>query len=299
MADEDDKRVEEQRRASDRLIDRQGLRPAREAFERGTEQLGRQLRQSFRGRGRLAAGATGMGEVLVRSQALITRVYRQLGETVASSSGGTVTEALRQLARYLGWVRGPSTILEDPVTHARIAQMRGQEAARLAVRTFGGLASGAGMRVRLALLRSDLAGLRINDAIYLAQETVEDDWWRVERIVKTETSRAFNAARTDGIAALQAELTGVMKRWTERVSDTGRPLDRKVGKDSLVLHGQVTPPGGRFVMPADPRAPAKMIGRSWAQPPNRPNDRAVLIPWSEGWGQSAWILREGTRVPLR
>jgi hypothetical protein len=48
------------------------------------------------------------------------------------------------------------------------------------------------------------------------------------------------------------------------------------------------------VMPSDPRVSAKLWGKTFDFPPNRPNDRASLDPWRPGWGIPAWVW-DGTQ----
>jgi hypothetical protein len=107
-----------------------------------------------------------------------------------------------------------------------------------------------------------------------------------------------------------------MRRWTEYVDDaTGRPLDARVANDSLVLHGQVCfqPEGatfegrstflvggtGGFTMPPDGRVNAKLWGKRYAHPPNRPNDRSRLVPWKPTWGVPAYMVVGGQRMDVR
>jgi hypothetical protein len=87
-----------------------------------------------------------------------------------------------------------------------------------------------------------------------------------------------------------------MNRWSEHVDDqTGAALDDRVAEDSLVLHGQVVAVGANFVMPPDPRVSPKLWNQTYAQPPNRPNDRSVLLPWRPRWGGYAWSFTAGQR----
>jgi len=149
---------------------------------------------------------------------------------------------------------------------------------------------------RLRDLPSDAT---VSEAITAVGDEFDAQRWRVERTARTETSYAFNQAQANGVGLLQKEFPGLMQRWTEMVDDaTGMPLDAAVAWDSIAMHGQVTPPGGVFTMPSDPRVSAKMIGQQWNHPPNRPNDRAVLTPWHKGWGIPAWVW-QGRRITLR
>lgn len=121
----------------------------------------------------------------------------------------------------------------------------------------------------------------------------QEQWWRVERVVRTETSLAFNTAQHDGIVLLEQAHRGVMKRWTERVDDTTRaPLDNKVGADSIAMHGQVTTPTGVFTMPKANNVDGRRWGMTFDFPPNRPNDRAILTPWVASWGVPGWVYRD-------
>lgn len=133
-------------------------------------------------------------------------------------------------------------------------------------------------------------------AIDRVQPTIQGQWWQAERIVRTEYSYAFNATHADGIQAVSAEVDDLYQQWIEHVDDSGRPLDDRVGEDSIVLHGQVVKAGGMFVMPPDPRVSKTMWNKRFAHPPNRPNDRAVLTAWRPGWGGLAWEWVAGRRV---
>ena len=141
-------------------------------------------------------------------------------------------------------------------------------------------------------------GRELLDRVGLAADR---SWSAAERIVRTETAYAFNASADAAIADLARRAKrAVYKRWTERVNDTtGAPLDARVAVDSIVLHGQVAEPDGVFEMPRDARVDARLWGRRFAFPPNRPHDRAVLLPWMPGWVGGGWRLRGGRRSAIR
>ena len=123
--------------------------------------------------------------------------------------------------------------------------------------------------------------------------------WEVERIARTEASRFYNAEMRDSLVALANTVPGLQMRWTEHVSDlTGLPTDHKTAPDSVVLHGQIPTSDGLFHMPSVPGAGA-WAGDAWSCPPNRPNDRAVLTPWMQGWDVPAWQYRDGKKFHLR
>jgi hypothetical protein len=126
------------------------------------------------------------------------------------------------------------------------------------------------------------------------------EWWRAERIVRTEQSWAYNATAMDGVADATKTFPDMMMRWCELVADvTLAPYDKRVGDDSIAMHGQLAKAGSMFQMPSVAPAGLKispsLLGKSWANPPNRPNDRSVIQPWRPGWGW-AWEYIGGVKV---
>ncbi len=161
--------------------------------------------------------------------------------------------------------------------------------------TSAATAAAANARLRDTLTQQvvGVAALTPEQAAETARAAMQGELWRARRLVVTETAFTHNAAQAGALTALATEpdLRSLRMRWTELVDDlTGRPLDRRVGDDSLELHGQLAPPGGRFIMPPDvTRKVGRLAGRSWMHPPNRPHDRAVLTPWLPGMGQPGWV----------
>lgn len=159
-------------------------------------------------------------------------------------------------------------------------------------------------KIEQAVAMSLLKGEAGYSVVNKVADVMGGEWWRAERIVRTETANVFNASHADAIADSAREFHDLMMRWTEYVTDvTLQPMDERVGDDSIALHGQLARPGGMFYMPPfPPRAGLKISpslrGGSWSHPPNRPNDRSVLQPWRPGWGWG-WELVGGQRVERR
>lgn len=136
-------------------------------------------------------------------------------------------------------------------------------------------------------------------------DLMDTETWQVERVVRTEGMFAAAVTRLDGMAEAAREIDDLMMQWTEYTGEDGEPLDDRVGVDSLAMAGQLAPPGGVFTMPPSSLRPdAKgnydvsdsLVGQSWATPPNRPNDRATIIPWRRSWGIPGWIWDGSKRV---
>lgn len=291
--------VANHRKAMDRVIDRQGVRGLRKAFDVGIGGLTRALVRSFKGRGRdVVTGAT-IGELSRLTTEGVAHLFTNVASTLAMQTGDVVVESARRVARFVGLMQGKPSRLDDPRQAEMVARLRMGELTRLRQRSMGmvGADSAAVVRARMAMLK--VGTDTVNTAISDAMEVTDSQFWQVERVARTETSRAYNTVQNDGITALAQEIPGLGKRWTELVSDlTGVPLDSRVATDSLVLHGQIAPPGGLFTIPADIMAPVKMVGMTWEFPPNRPNDRAVLTPWHKEWGIPGYVVRDGGFVDI-
>jgi hypothetical protein len=161
---------------------------------------------------------------------------------------------------------------------------------------------GVEMRALVERVARESASVGDKPHIMLAKidEAIHAHRWRVELSASYSAASAYNAAQDRSVRALHGTMPDIRKRWTERIDDaTGRPYDDKVAPDSFVLHGQVVAGDRLFEMPADSRAPHRMIGATWPHPPNRPNDRAVITPWRRGWGIPAYEIVNGRRRALR
>jgi hypothetical protein len=161
--------------------------------------------------------------------------------------------------------------------------------------------SGVIQKIESVLSQSLLTGETGHKVIDRVSSVVGGEWWRAERIARTEGAWAYNATQIDAISATAPAFPDIMTRWTELVTDvTLSKMDDRVGDDSCAMHGQLIRPGGLFGMPtinpANLKISESLLGKTWTNPPNRPNDRAVLQPWRPGWGWG-WVLVNGGRGP--
>ena len=160
------------------------------------------------------------------------------------------------------------------------------------------------------------SGLRRGTMVFTLdniEDILDSQFWKIERIARTEVASAYNLGMARGVSVGSKELGEIGLRWCEKVDDkTGKPLDNRVAEDSLVLHGQVAFIGydlpssartsaqlvGGFEMPRDERVRSDWWGRRYIRPPNRPYDRAVGQPWSSRWGVPAYRMVRGERIPM-
>lgn len=284
------------RSTADRVLERTFTHPMQRIWTSEAAKLTQHL-------GRALARATELTPVVLVHAARQLRgglmhTARTMGEALSKTTQATLSEGYRATADAVRYVQQMATPLDNLATHTRVLMLRQRELERLRRDSANGLAGDVHAVLIDRMQRVTMQGGTVTELVDQVGELAENQAWRVERLVRTETSYAYNLAQADAIEALshEHEYRGVMQRWTEKVIDGppfNRPMDNRVGRDSMQMHGQVARPGGAFSAPAEWRVPG-----SWTSPPNRPNDRAVLTPWLRSWGVPAWMWQAGRRIDL-
>lgn len=99
--------------------------------------------------------------------------------------------------------------------------------------------------------------------------------WELHRIVRTELHHVFNVARLKGMQELDDE------DFPDLMKTLMHPMDSRTGDDSKYaarLH---------LVAKVDEPFKYKWDGayREFMAPPDRPNDRAIMVPYRQEWGK--------------
>lgn len=292
----------------DRLLDRRGLAPMKRLYDEAAAGMDRRLRQTI---GRLPGSFTEHQQRLAlaqlkQGQALISkRLAGELGDLTLEAQ----KEALRGLSAGLTKLERVFTGAEitlpvdEAARFAGVIDQRRTSLLKMHSESMGRYGARVVTDMEGALSASLIMGETPNAAIDRIQEVMEGEWYQAERIVRTETAWAHNATTRDGLEDAAEELPDLRMQWNEQVDEAGNPLDDRVGLDSLAMHGQVADVDGEFTMPPKTRdgqaVSSGLVGESWAFPPNRPNDRAIVVPWRKEWGVPGWEFKGGRRVPIR
>lgn len=98
--------------------------------------------------------------------------------------------------------------------------------------------------------------------------------WKLHRIVRTEMHNIYNVGKLNGMRELKTTLPDMMKTLMH-------PMDQRTGADSkyaarLGLVAEVDEPF---------EYPWRGDERVFMAPPDRPNDRAILVPYRQEWGK--------------
>jgi len=289
------------RRRSDRLIDRTVMSPVRRSYDENIGRIVSGLGRLFKGTTRNIATSQTLAATLSFLRTAVPGLSQQVTDALFNANRGTTAEAIRSTSRFVSVVQQVASPIEDELTMARITFARREALKELQRRASEASAADLLSTLEKRIRRLPISDLKISEMLTEAGIALDDEWWRTERTVRTVTSSVYNAAQADAIAEIAQEpaFRKMKNRWTERIDDvTGQPFDDRVAPDSMVLHGQVTKPSGLFTMPPSPRVNVDMHGKSWSHPPNRPNDRAVLTPWMQGWKVPAWVWQGGSRITL-
>lgn len=102
--------------------------------------------------------------------------------------------------------------------------------------------------------------------------------WRLRRIVRTEMHNIYSVAKLQGMQNVEKEFVpGMMKTLYH-------PLDSRTADDSLYAMklNLVVPLDQPFEYTYRPKK-GKPIHRIFMQPPDRPNDRSIMIPYHPNW----------------
>ncbi len=100
-----------------------------------------------------------------------------------------------------------------------------------------------------------------------------DDEWKIHRIARTELHNIYNISKMDG-------LTKIKENYLPNLQKTLiHPMDARTGQDSIELAEQnpIVDIDKPFIQKYNSKVYRFMA------PPNRPNDRAILVPYRAVW----------------
>ena len=304
----------EHRERHARVTEGGNLRVMKKIYDQAQGELERKLRKLTRQDRSSTFTAHQKRALLAQVRVGQAQVGRQMAGHLGVMSKDAQVEALRGLEKDItrldmGFTGRP---LQLPIAEAsRFQKVVDGRSTSLLVQHETSMRNWGGDTVKAIedqMTMSIATGETVDEAVSRIAETADTEWWRAERIVRSETAWAFNAVAKDGIEDAAQELPDLMAQWTEFVDpETGAPLDDRVAVDSLAIAQQVTTAGGFFVMPARSLVPdhkgrtdvpEALVGKKINVPPSRPNGREVVSPFRKAWGVPGWLWRDERRVWL-
>jgi hypothetical protein len=294
------------RKTSDRILDRSAIIPMQKAYDFERDRTISQAKKSFRGQLNAETSSKHRAQLLKILESRASDITDKMRSILKATSREAVTEGMRHAQTYLSRFLGKPTLLDDPIAFAKIRRKIESILAKERDDLLNEFADTFNKDVRSRIVgRSNELDPQVKDLIEVIEVVIDESWWRVERMARTEVSTAYNLAIQYAIEAVSKDFNiKIWLRWCELIDEkTQLPLDAHVAGDSMILHGQVALPGALFTMPIvtgrdEEKEAARFEGQSWNGPPNRPNDRAVLSLWTPDTGLMAYVVRNGKRVFL-
>jgi hypothetical protein len=136
-------------------------------------------------------------------------------------------------------------------------------------------AYGEGLRSLFAseLTNAAIAELSTGQVVQRLGQVFMGEQWKLERLVRTEFHGLYNTGKIRGMEEL------VNTDMPDLKKTLFHPMDNRTGKDSIKLNRN------NPIVNVDEEFVENSTGkvRRYMAPPNRPNDRAILIPYRPGW----------------
>ncbi len=134
------------------------------------------------------------------------------------------------------------------------------------------------VRARLAygLMDSVVAQTSLSETMDKVGKTFLGEEWKLQQITRTELHGIYNIGKINAMKELWNEGKGDIP---DLMKTLFHPMDGRTGEDSKILNKN------NPIVPIDEPFVEFSTGKrlEYMAPPNRPNDRAILIPYRDSW----------------
>jgi phosphohistidine phosphatase SixA len=296
----------EHRARVDRIVARGNVAPVRKLYEAAIVEMQQKLAHLLVTGGGDTFSAHNLRTSIEQLRAGVAHMTVKVGASLALTTRETQVEGLRDVSTNIARLESvySGSYQQLPIEQAArfLGAIDRNQTSLLASHQSCLSRYGASLigQAEQALALSMATGATHFETLKRVEQVMKVNWWQAERIARTESAWAYNAAYADGLRIAAQDLPDIYQRWTEHIDDaTGRAYDNRVASDSRALHGQIARPDGHFVMPAASDVSAKVWGKTWTFPPNRPNDRSCLTAWRPHWTDvPAYMMQGGARVQV-
>lgn len=269
------------------VIELRGVRRMSGLYDDARDELELKLRRLVRAGKGDTFGATHLRLVLGQVRDSIHGFEGKLQEHMVQTGRIAATIAPRQVSHMIGAVESQLGRMTPVIQAAQVAVVRGVypgvaptllDRYRKQTKLYGPRALVA---IKDKLAQSMVQGEDVDEAVTRLVKSggiFDGERYRAERIVRTEMSWTFGVARQRSMEELKPVVPKLMKKLVAT-------RDSREGSDSKDLDGQTVPVDQPFIWVVKDKKgnPTGKIVR-YMQPPNRPNDREVVIPWVAAWG---------------
>lgn len=208
-------------------------------------------------------------------QALIQRVEPQLSFGFETLQEQGIEDSAREINRFEKAFNGVTGIVQiDPLLEAIDEDTFLFNQYRSSIETYN-------INMRQAFQRSLVQSLTQNktwsQSVFDMEQIFNLNEYKIARIVRTELHQIYNSSKINGFSRIKEDYFPDLKKTLYH------PIDSRTGEDSLTAKQK-----NLIVDMSDPfvytfRQGNKTIRREFQFPPDRPHDRAILIPYRESY----------------
>lgn len=205
-------------------------------------------------------------------QALNTRLKEGMGESAGILGERGVEDLITEIERFSKKFDG------DTVPINLDAAMIAQESNNLLVNQYDAsidaYTEGVRQQITQGLTESVLSQDNLSRVVQKLGQFVGAEEWKVLRLARTELHNVYGKAKLNGMLDIQEQVLPDLKKTLIH------PMDKRTGDDSkyVAKKGLVADLDEPF------RYNWKGKERVFMTPPDRPNDRSILVPYREAWG---------------
>lgn len=281
------------------IVELRGVRRMGGIYEEARGELEQKLRRLVRAGKGQTFGAQHLRLILGQVTDTVRGFEGDLQDHLVQTGRLAATVTPRQVAHMVGTVETQLGRMTPVIQSAQVAVVRGVypsvaptllDRYRLHSKLYGPQAIAS---IKNGLAQMMIQGEDVDQAVTRVVSSTglfENQRWRAERIVRTETSWTIGVSRQRALEQLKPAVPQMMKRLVATHDD-------REGDDSKDLDGQTVPVDQPFIWKVrDSRGALTGKVVRYMQPPNRPNDREVVIPWVAAWG-SGPVASSGPVVP--
>lgn len=128
--------------------------------------------------------------------------------------------------------------------------------------------------------QSLLQGKTLSQIIFDMQMVATSSEWKLARIVRTELHQIYNVSKLDGFSAVKEQY------YPDLQKALYHPIDGRTGDDSKTANAKnlIVDIDKPFVYTF--KRGDKVVKRVFQTPPDRPNDRSILIPYRKSYDKN-------------
>lgn len=204
-------------------------------------------------------------------QAMSSGLLKGLEESSGIASDKAIKDLTKEIERFSSHFEGAATPIN--IDNAVIALDVSNFLVNQKEASIRAYSEDVRAKVVMNLTKSMIANESTSEVIQKVGKFFIGEEWKLRRIARTELHNVYNLGKLKGMERVKEDTIPDLKKTLIH------PMDNRTGDDSIELAEQ------NPIIPIDKPFVQKFRGEtfSFMAPPNRPNDRAILVPVRDEW----------------